>query len=83
MGKVKDIIINDLHLCEKRKVYNYESYKVVPVSHNLVDFFWGFGWNNWARFKWDTKTSQWELWKKTTHLPKDFILTLERYRKEK
>jgi hypothetical protein len=64
-----------------RKNFNYGSHKVIPVSHNLVDFFWGIGWTNIARFKWNGK--EWELWNKSSALPKDFLNSLEQYRKER
>lgn len=52
---------------------------VYPVTHNLVDLFWGDGWENTARFKWTGR--DWALWKKSSSLPKDFIKSLELYRK--
>lgn len=68
-------------------------YTVYPVTHNLVDLFWGEGYTNQARFKWQksrggdrsVKTveplhGEWVLWSKTSPLPKGFISILEEYR---
>ena len=54
---------------------------VYPLTHNLVDYFWGFAWENVARFKWNGK--EWELRSKTSSLPRGFITALESYRKGK
>lgn len=70
-------------------------YTVYPVTHNLVDLFWGEGYTNQARFKWQksrggdrsAKTvepsidGEWVLWSKSSSLPKGFINVLETYRK--
>lgn len=68
---------------------------VYPVTHNLVDLFWGEGFTNQARFKWQksrggerrnsvaepVKAGEWVLWSKSSSLPKGFTSILEAYRK--
>lgn len=56
----------------------FEGTLVYPVTHNLVDLFWGEGFTNQARFKWTG--GEWALWNKTASLPKGFIKSLENYR---
>lgn len=62
----------------------HEGNLVYPVTHNLVDLFWGVGFVNQARFKWNPKgrtgEGEWALWSKTSSLPKGFINSLEFYR---
>jgi hypothetical protein len=58
--------------------YSNEEHTVYPITRNLVDFFWGESYSNWARFKWTGK--EWALWKKNASLPKGFINSLEEYR---
>lgn len=67
---------------------------VYPVTHNLVDLFWGEGFTNQARFKWqksrggdrsakttEPRSGEWVLWSKSSSLPKGFNSILEAYRK--
>lgn len=56
-----------------------DDFVVYPVNKKLVDLFWGEGWRNRARFRWDGQA--WEVKAKTHHLPKGFIHALELYRK--
>lgn len=58
--------------------HSNKEHTVYPITKNLVDFFWGEGYSNWARFKWTGK--EWTLWKKNATLPKDFNKSLEEYR---
>jgi len=44
------------------------NFLVYPVTRNLVDVFWGNSWKNQARYK--RTNSQFELWSKTSALPK-------------
>ena len=62
-----------------KSFHTIDGFTIYPVTHNLVDFFWGEGWENHARFKWSK--GAWELWEKSSSLPKDFIVALEIYRK--
>lgn len=65
---------------KKIKRFNYGEIKVIPITVNLVDIFWGVGFDGWARFKWNGK--QWDLWNKNKPLPNNYLTTLETYRKE-
>jgi hypothetical protein len=70
------------HVTEKGKVvlssFSNKEYTVYPITKNLVDFFWGSSYENWARFKWTGK--EWSLWKKNASLPKGYQQSLEQYR---
>jgi len=56
-------------------------YNIHPLTANLVDIFWGEGFANHARFKWDSRSNEWILWKKNKSLPNDLIKTLIQYKK--
>lgn len=62
---------------------NLNGYTIYPVTHNLVDVFWGVGFANYARFKWIKEKEIFELWKKNKSLPNGLLLTLLEWRKEK
>ena len=55
-------------------------YTIYPVTHNLIDIFWGVGFENTARFKWSG--GEWILWRKNKSLPSDLMAALTKYRKE-
>ena len=55
-------------------------YLIYPCTTNLIDIFWGVGFENCARFKWGS--GGWVLWRKNKSLPSDLMLTLIKYRKE-
>ena len=54
-------------------------YNIHTVTHNLVDIFWGLGFENSARFKWGG--GEWILWRKNKSLPSDLMAVLTKYRK--
>lgn len=56
------------------KTVNHDGMKTVKLTNNLFDLFWGLGWKNQARFKWDGKTKEFILLpnKEQKHLPKDY-----------
>ena len=54
-----------------------DGFVVYPITHNLVDLFWGVGFENAARFKWTGK--DWALRSKNNSLPKGFINALNGY----
>lgn len=61
--------------------FNLNGFTVYPITHNLVDLFWGNGFTNHARFKL-TKDS-YNLWKKSSNLPKGYQDTLQAYIQER
>ena len=58
------------------KSVNNGSQKVISVTNNLFDLFWGDGWENWARFKWDKETKAFIVLNKSKHLPHQFVTSL-------
>jgi hypothetical protein len=60
-----------------KSFFSHNGITVYPVTHNLVDMFWGRGFTNHARFKF--QATGWTLWKKSTNLPREYQDTLQAY----
>ena len=54
-----------------------DGFVVYPITHNLVDLFWGNGFENSARFKWTGQ--DWVLRNKNNSLPKGCMQALNFY----
>ena len=54
-------------------------YVIYPVTHNLIDVFWGVGFINHARFKWGS--GSFALWKKNKSLPNNLEKALSQYKR--
>ena len=63
-----------------KSFFEHNGNLVYPITHNLVDMFWGRGFINHARFKFNN--GEWVLWNKSTTLPKGFNGSLQAYREQ-
>lgn len=61
--------------------FNNDGFLVYPITHNLIDLFWGKGFINHARFKFTR--NEWNLWTKSSNLPRGYQDVLQEYLKVK
>jgi hypothetical protein len=51
---------------------------IYPVYNNLVDVFWGDGWDNQARYKFNGRS--WDLWNSTKKVPRNIDEVLSKFK---
>lgn len=61
----------------KQKTKNFGEYKIIYLTKNTFNFFWGYGWDSQAKFKRDGKTFS-LLQRPTRSLPRDINVILSK-----
>jgi hypothetical protein len=64
-----------------KSFFEVNGFMVYPITHNLIDLFWGRGFTNHARFKF--QGGSWNVWKKSSNLPREYQDTLQAYAEQR